>query len=563
MTKPVSDTSELFATETFQEAKTPADEAVVLDVEPAEEEKAVEAALPAAAKSRLPEALAGELPPKDGDGESLTLAHYAARAYLEYALSVVKSRALPDVVDGMKPVQRRILYAMQRMHLSAADRYTKSARVVGEVLGKYHPHGDQSAYDAMVRMAQPFSMRYPLVDGKGNFGSRDGDGPAAMRYTEARLMKLAGLLLDELDSNDVEFIANYDGTLKEPTVLPAKLPLILLNGASGIAVGMATEIPPHNLKEVAQAVLLLLEKPDATLDEVLSLVPAPDFPGGAQIISSASEIRAAYDTGRGSFRMRARYHFEDLQRGQWQLVVDELPPAASATTVLAELEEITNPKPKAGKKTLSAEQQQAKAAMLAILDRMRDESNKDQPVRLVFEPKTSKIDRDVFVNTLLANTSLESNAPINLVMIGTDGRPAQKGLLTILREWTAARMGIVRARTEARLAKVNARLHILEGRTICCDNIERVIEIIRFEEQPAEVLKKEFGLTETRHRQGNEGSGEGLRGRTPHARGSGPKGGRYPKRRERTGDGRDFRKGLRASPHGTRARCDAHELQSG
>ena len=328
MTKPVSDTSELFATETFQEAKTPADEAVVLDVEPAEEEKAVEAALPAADKSRLPEALAGELPPKDGDGESLTLAHYAARAYLEYALSVVKSRALPDVVDGMKPVQRRILYAMQRMHLSAADRYTKSARVVGEVLGKYHPHGDQSAYDAMVRMAQPFSMRYPLVDGKGNFGSRDGDGPAAMRYTEARLMKLAGLLLDELDSNDVEFIANYDGTLKEPTVLPAKLPLILLNGASGIAVGMATEIPPHNLKEVAQAVLLLLEKPDATLDEVLSLVPAPDFPGGAQIISSASEIRAAYDTGRGSFRMRARYHFEDLQRGQWQLVVDELPPAA-------------------------------------------------------------------------------------------------------------------------------------------------------------------------------------------------------------------------------------------
>lgn len=496
MTKPVSDTSELFATETLPEAKTPAAEAVVLDVEPAEEEKAVGAVLPAAAKSRLPEALAGDLPPKDGDGESLTLAHYAARAYLEYALSVVKSRALPDVVDGMKPVQRRILYAMQRMHLSAADRYTKSARVVGEVLGKYHPHGDQSAYDAMVRMAQPFSMRYPLVDGKGNFGSRDGDGPAAMRYTEARLMKLAGLLLDELDSNDVEFIANYDGTLKEPTVLPAKLPLILLNGASGIAVGMATEIPPHNLKEVAQAVLLLLEKPDATLDKVLSLVPAPDFPGGAQIISSASEIRAAYDIGRGSFRMRARYHFEDLQRGQWQLVVDELPPAASATTVLAELEEITNPKPKAGKKTLSAEQQQAKAAMLAILDRMRDESNKDQPVRLVFEPKTSKIDRDVFVNTLLANTSLESNAPINLVMIGTDGRPAQKGLLTILREWTAARMGIVRARTEARLAKVNARLHILEGRTICCDNIERVIEIIRFEEKPAEVLKKEFGLTD-------------------------------------------------------------------
>ena len=446
-------------------------------------------------KSLIPEVLSGDLPPKGGDGEELTLAHYAARAYLEYALSVVKSRALPDVVDGMKPVQRRILYAMQRLHLTAADRYSKSARVVGDVIGKYHPHGDQAAYDAMVRMAQPFSMRYPLVDGKGNFGSRDGDGAAAMRYTEARLQKLAGLLLDEIDTEDVEFIANYDGTLKEPTVLPAKLPLILLNGASGIAVGMATEIPPHNLNEVAQAVLLLLDKPEATLDEVLTCIPAPDFPGGAQLISSPAEIRSAYDTGRGSFKMRARYHFEEMQRGQWKLVVDELPPAASAQTVLTEIEELTNPKPKAGKKALSAEQQQTKAAMLALLDSSRDECNKEHPVRLVFEPKTSKIDRDVFVNTLLAQTSMECNAPVNLVMIGTDGRPAQKGLLTILKEWVGARMQIVRARTAARLAKVNSRLHILEGRTVCCDNIDRVIEIVRWEENPAEVLMKEFSLS--------------------------------------------------------------------
>jgi len=301
MTKRESDTPELFPMDDAPAAAAPE------EVKPQEAAAEEAEAAGEGPKSLLPEALQGDLPPKGGDAEELTLAHYAARAYLEYALSVVKSRALPDVVDGMKPVQRRILYAMQRLHLTAADRYSKSARVVGDVIGKYHPHGDQAAYDAMVRMAQPFSMRYPLVDGKGNFGSRDGDGPAAMRYTEARLQKLAGLLLDEIDSDDVDFIANYDGTLEEPTVLPAKLPLILLNGASGIAVGMATEIPPHNLKEVAQAVLLLLEKPQATLDDILAVLPAPDFPGGAQIISSPAEIRAAYDAGRGSFKVRAKW----------------------------------------------------------------------------------------------------------------------------------------------------------------------------------------------------------------------------------------------------------------
>lgn len=302
----------------------------------------------AAVKNKLPAILCDDTP-AELNGE-LTLARYAASAYLEYALSVVKSRALPDIFDGMKPVQRRILYAMDRMRLNPPAKAVKCARVVGDVLGKYHPHGDQAAYDAMVRMAQDFSLRYPLVDGEGNFGSRDGDGPAAMRYTEARLTKISELVLSELDSEDVDFVPNYDGSFKEPVQLPAKLPFVLLNGASGIAVGMATEIPSHNLNEVAQAVLLLLKDPEATLDDILAVMPGPDYPGGGRIISSPAEIRQTYAVGRGSLRVRACYHFEELQRGQWQLVVDELPPAANAELVLSQIEEITNPKPKAGKR---------------------------------------------------------------------------------------------------------------------------------------------------------------------------------------------------------------------
>ena len=447
-----------------------------------------------AGKSKLPAILCDDTP-AELNGE-LTLARYAASAYLEYALSVVKSRALPDIFDGMKPVQRRILYAMDRMRLNPPAKAVKCARVVGAVLGKYHPHGDQAAYDAMVRMAQDFSLRYPLVDGEGNFGSRDGDGPAAMRYTEARLTKISELVLSELDSEDVDFVPNYDGSFKEPVQLPAKLPFVLLNGASGIAVGMATEIPSHNLNEVAQAVLLLLKNPEATLDDILAVMPGPDYPGGGRIISSPSEIRQTYAIGRGSLRVRACYHFEELQRGQWQLVVDELPPAANAELVLSQIEEITNPKPKAGKKTISAEQANSKAAMLSVLDGVRNECDKDTKVRLVFEPKSSKVDRDFFVQMLLSQTSLECNAPMNLVMIGNDGRPAQKSLQQILSEWVQARLETVRRRTQARLNKVNARLHILEGRTKAIDNIDRVIEIVRFEDKPKEALMAEFGLTE-------------------------------------------------------------------
>src|SRR6476661_1326578 len=280
--------------------------------------------------------------PTEPPGDAITLAHYAERAYLEYALSVVKGRALPDVCDGQKPVQRRILYSMARMGLAfttaAGPKAVKSARVVGDVLGRFHPHSDQAAYDALVRMAQDFSQRYPLVDGQGNFGSRDGDGAAAMRYTEARLAPIARLLLDEIDEGTVEFIANYDGSTEEPRLLPARLPFVLLNGASGIAVGLATEVPSHNLREVAAAAVALIRNDRLGDAEFAALIPGPDYPGGGQIISPADEIRAAYASGRGSLKVRARWKIEDLARGQWQLVVTELPPGTSAQRVLEEIE---------------------------------------------------------------------------------------------------------------------------------------------------------------------------------------------------------------------------------
>lgn len=427
---------------------------------------------------------------------ALTLARYASQAYLEYAMSVVKSRALPEVTDGQKPVQRRILIDMYRMGLKFDAKSVKSARIVGDVLGKYHPHGDQSVYNALVRMAQTFSLRYPLLVAEGNFGSRDGDSAAAMRYTETRLTPISSLLLEEVDSGAVDFAPNYDGNFEEPVELPAKLPFVLLNGSSGIAVGMATEIPPHNLTEVAAACVRLLEKPEAGLDEILSLMPAPDFPCGGQIITPRDEIRAIYESGRGKLRVRARWHFEELARGQWQLVVDELPPAASSRIILDRIEQITNPRPKKDKKSISSKQQQAKSAMLAMLESVRDESGKDVEVRLVFEPKTSRIDRDDFVNYLLSETDLESNVPVNLVMLGIDGKPRQKGLLSILSEWIEFRKKAVRRRTEARLAKVLDRIHVLEGRALVLLNIDRVIEIIRAAADPKADLMAEFGLTE-------------------------------------------------------------------
>jgi topoisomerase-4 subunit A len=430
------------------------------------------------------------------DAETLTLSTFAERAYLDYAVSVVKGRALPDVSDGQKPVQRRILYAMHELGLGPTAKPRKSAAVVGDVLGKLHPHGDQSVYDALVRMAQDFSLRYPLIDGQGNFGSRDGDGAAAMRYTEARLTPMARLLLDEIDMGTVDFQPNYDGSTEEPRTLPARLPVLLLNGASGIAVGMATEIPSHNLREVAQSAVAMIRNPKITHAELMTLMPGPDYPGGGQIITPASQIADMYASGRGSLKVRARWKIEELARGQWQAVVTELPPGCSAQRVLEEIEELTNPKIKVGKKTLLPEQLALKQTILGALDTVRDESGREAPVRLVFEPKSKNQDQTEFMLMLLAHTSLETSAPLNLVMIGGDGRPRQKGLSEILQEWIDYRFVTVRRRTEFRLGKVNDRIHILEGRETVLLNIDEVIAIIRNSDEPKAALIERFRLSE-------------------------------------------------------------------
>jgi topoisomerase IV subunit A len=437
--------------------------------------------------------------PPAGDN-AIALAEYAERAYLEYALSVVKGRALPDVCDGQKPVQRRILYAMQQLGLNwsgaSGAKPVKSARVVGDVIGKYHPHGDTAAYDALVRMAQDFSQRYPLIDGQGNFGSRDGDGAAAMRYTEARLAPISRLLLDEIDEGTVDFVPNYEGSFEEPKQLPARLPFVLLNGASGIAVGLATEIPSHNLREVAAAAVALIKNEKLSDDALFELLPGPDFPGGGQVISADEDIREAYRTGRGSLKVRARWTIEDLARGQWQLAVHELPPGVSSQKVLEEIEELTNPKVKTGKKALSQDQVLLKQTVLAVLDAVRDESSKDAPVRLVFEPKTRTIEQQELINTLLAQTSLETNAPMNLTMIGIDGRPVQKSLRQMLAEWVEFRQSTVARRTRHQLGKVTDRIHVLEGRQLVLLNIDEVIRIIRNADEPKPALIARFKLSE-------------------------------------------------------------------
>ncbi len=439
--------------------------------------------------------------PESADQDSL--AAYAQRAYLEYALSVVKGRALPDACDGQKPVQRRILYSMARMGLgfggangNSGAKPVKSARVVGDVLGRFHPHGDQAAYDALVRMAQDFSQRYPLIDGQGNFGSRDGDGAAAMRYTEARLARITSLLMEEIDEGTVDFVPNYDGSTEEPRQLPARLPFTLLNGASGIAVGLATEIPSHNLREVADACIALIKTPKLADTELYAVIVGPDYPGGGQIISSAADIAAAYSTGRGSLKVRARWKIEDLARGQWQLVVQELPPGVSTQKVLEEIEELTNPKIRSGKKALSAEQIQLRQTLLSVLDVVRDESGKEAAVRLVFEPKTSRIEQTEMITTLLAHTSLESSSPINLTMVGLDGRPAQKSLRQMLTEWIEFRQTTIARRSQHRLDKVLDRIHILEGRQLVLLNIDEVIAIIRQSDEPKSALITRFRLSD-------------------------------------------------------------------
>ncbi|MDO2454641.1 DNA topoisomerase IV subunit A [Enterobacter asburiae] len=407
--------------------------------------------------------------------ERLALHEFTENAYLNYSMYVIMDRALPFIGDGLKPVQRRIVYAMSELGLNATAKFKKSARTVGDVLGKYHPHGDSACYEAMVLMAQPFSYRYPLVDGQGNWGAPDDPKSfAAMRYTESRLSKYAEVLLGELGQGTVDWVPNFDGTMQEPKMLPARLPNILLNGTTGIAVGMATDIPPHNLREVAKAAITLIEQPKATLDELLDIVQGPDFPTEAEIITSRAEIRKIYQNGRGSVRMRAVWNKED-----GAVVITALPHQVSGAKVL---EQIAS---------------QMRNKKLPMVDDLRDESDHENPTRLVIVPRSNRVDMEQVMNHLFATTDLEKSYRINLNMIGLDGRPAVKNLLEILTEWLTFRRDTVRRRLNHRLEKVLKRLHILEGLLVAFLNIDEVIEIIRTEDEPKPALMSRFGISET------------------------------------------------------------------
>jgi topoisomerase-4 subunit A len=424
--------------------------------------------------------------PENGD-DAAPIERHASQAYLGYAVSTVKARALPEVADGLKPVQRRILYAMGD---AASAGFAKCARYVGEVLGKYHPHGDSSTYEAMVHLAQPFSMRYPLIDGQGNFGSRDGDSAAAYRYTEAKLSRFAELMLAEIGEGTVDFQKNYDGKFDEPVLLPARLPFGLLNGSFGIPVGFSTRIPSHNLKEVAAAAALVIRHPRAKLEEILEKLPGPDFPGGGQIISPAEEIRQAYETGRGSIAMRARWTIEPLARGQWRIVVTELPHGVSCRQVLEEIEALANPRPAAGKKEVGQEQKRLRQFILDQVEAVRDESDRKSKLRLVIEPRSSRQDPEATMAALLVNTSLESRYPVNLTWLGLDGLPETKGIAEILREWGEWRLQTVRRRTQHRLDKCEERLHIVQGRLLAYVRIDEIIKLIRAAEDQADARQK-------------------------------------------------------------------------
>ncbi|WP_033784057.1 DNA topoisomerase IV subunit A [Pantoea sp. 9140] len=411
---------------------------------------------------------------QDG-AERLALHTFTEDAYLKYSMYVIMDRALPYIGDGLKPVQRRIIYAMSELGLNASAKFKKSARTVGDVLGKYHPHGDSACYEAMVLMAQPFSYRYPLVDGQGNWGAPDDPKSfAAMRYTESRLSKYAELLLGELGQGTVEYQPNFDGTLQEPKILPARLPNILLNGTTGIAVGMATDIPPHNLREVAQAAIALIDAPKTTLDQLLDIVQGPDYPTEAEIITPSDEIRKIYQTGRGSIRQRAVWKKEE-----GEVVITALPHQVSGARVL---EQIAN---------------QMRNKKLPMVEDLRDESDHENPTRLVIVPRSNRVDLDQVMNHLFATTDLEKSYRVNLNMIGLDNRPAVKNLHEILTEWLVFRRDTVKRRLNYRLDRVLRRLHILEGLLVAFLNIDEVIEIIRTEDEPKPVLMSRFGISET------------------------------------------------------------------
>ena len=406
--------------------------------------------------------------------EQMPLRTFTERAYLNYSMYVIMDRALPFIGDGLKPVQRRIVYAMSELGLNATAKYKKSARTVGDVLGKFHPHGDSACYEAMVLMAQPFSYRYPLVDGQGNWGAPDDPKSfAAMRYTESRLSKISEILLSELGQGTVDYQPNFDGTLAEPQYLPARLPHILLNGTTGIAVGMATDIPPHNINEIADAAVMLLDNPKAGLDDVLEIVQGPDFPTEAEIISPKSEIRKIYEQGRGSIKMRATWKKED-----GEIIISALPHQSSPSKVIAQI----------------AEQMTAKK--LPMLEDIRDEADHENPIRIVLVPRSNRVDTDALMAHLFATTDLEKSYRVNMNMIGLDHKPAVKGLLEILNEWLAFRRTTVTRRLQYRLDKVLSRLHILEGLMIAFLNIDEVIEIIRHEDDPKAELIARFKLSD-------------------------------------------------------------------
>jgi topoisomerase-4 subunit A len=435
----------------------------------------------------------GDLFTNNGD-DAAPIEQHASHAYLGYAVSTVKARALPEIADGLKPVQRRILYAMQ-----GSTSFSKCARYVGEVLGKYHPHGDSSTYEALVHLAQPFSMRYPLIDGQGNFGSRDGDSAAAYRYTEAKLSRFAELLLSEIGEGTVDFIKNYDGKFDEPVLLPARVPFGLLNGSFGIPVGFSTRIPSHNLKEVAHAAAHVIKHPRAKLEDVLDILPGPDFPGGGQVISPKEEIREAYATGRGSLLMRCKWEKEQLARGQWRVVITELPHGVSVKLVMEEIEALANPKAQGNRKEVSQEQRRMKQFILDQVEGARDESDRRSKLRLVIEPRSSRQDPEELMAALMVHTSLETRYPVNLTWLGLDGLPQTKGIVDILHEWGEFRVKTVERRTKFRLARVRERLEVVLGRELAFVKIDDIIKLIRSSEDQQEAkqkLRDKFKFTE-------------------------------------------------------------------
>src|SRR3954465_9536843 len=433
--------------------------------------------------------------PDNGD-ETAPIEQHASHAYLGYAVSTVKARALPEIADGLKPVQRRILYAMSD---AGGTGFAKCARYVGEVLGKSHPHGDSSTYEALVHLAQPFSMRYPLIEGQGNFGSRDGDSAAAYRYTEARLSRFAELMLAEIGEGTVDFVKNYDGKFEEPVLLPARLPFGLLNGSFGIPVGFSTRIPSHNLKEVAEAAAHVIKHARAKLKDVLEILPGPDFPGGGQLISPPEEIRQAYETGRGSLLLRCKWERENLARGHWRVVVTELPHGVSVRQVMEEIEALANPKPSFGKKEVTQEQKRLKQFILEQVEGARDESDRKSKLRLVIEPRSSRLNPEDMMAALLVHTSLESRYAVNLTWLGLDGLPETKGIVDVLREWGEFRVTTVRRRTQLRLDRVQERIEIVLGRLLAYARMDEIIKLIRASEdqpQAKQKLREKYKFTE-------------------------------------------------------------------